>query len=45
MLKFQSVLKVPAVQLVHQPGTSKVISNHPYQILIASATRWLPQLP
>lgn len=45
ILKFQSVLKVPAVQLVNQPGVCKVVSNHLHQILIAGATRWLPLLP
>lgn len=45
LLKFQSVLKVPAVQLVNQPGVCKKVFNHQYQILIASATRWLPLLP
>ena len=45
LLKFQSVLKVPAIQLVNRPGISKRVSNQQQQILIASATRWLPLLP
>lgn len=45
LFKFQSVLGVPAVQLVNKPGMSKVISNRQLQVLVASATRWLPLLP
>ncbi len=45
LVKFQTLLKVPAVQLVHRPGVSKLISNHPHKILIVSACRWLPCLP
>ncbi len=45
LLKFQSALEVPAIQLIHQPGISKLISNNKQQILISSATRWLPLLP
>ncbi len=45
LLKFQSVLKVPAIQLVNRPGISKRVSNQQDQILIASAARWLPLLP
>lgn len=45
LLKFQSALEVPAIQLIHQPGICKVISNNKQQILVSSATRWLPLLP
>ncbi len=45
LLKFQTVLDVPAVQLIHRPGIAKLIQNHKQQILVVSATRWLPQLP
>lgn len=45
LFKFQSVLKVPAIQLVNRPGISKLISNGPHQILVTSAARWLSLLP
>lgn len=45
LLKFQSALEVPAIQLVHRPGICKVISNDKLQILVSSASRWLPLLP
>lgn len=45
LAKFQSVLQVPSIQLVNQPGICKVTSNNKQQILVASATRWLPLLP
>ena len=45
LLKFQSALEVPAIQLVHRPGICKVISNDKHQILVSSASRWLPLLP
>ncbi|OGW87253.1 MAG: hypothetical protein A3A81_03735 [Omnitrophica bacterium RIFCSPLOWO2_01_FULL_45_10b] len=45
LLKFQSALKIPAIQLIHQPGICRIISNHKQQILISSTTRWLPLLP
>lgn len=45
LLKFQSVLNVPAVQLVNRPGIHKVISNGKQRLLIISATRWLSGLP
>lgn len=43
--KFQSILNVPAIQLIHQPGACKIISNGKQKILTVSATRWLPLLP
>ncbi|MBU3759294.1 MAG: ATP-binding protein [Candidatus Omnitrophica bacterium] len=45
LLKFQSALEVPTVQLVHRPGICKVISNDKQQILVSSASRWIPLLP
>ncbi len=45
LLKFQSALEVPAIQLIHRPGICKVISNNKQQILVSSASRWLPLLP
>jgi len=38
-------LEVPTVQLVHRPGICKVISNDKQQILVSSASRWIPLLP
>lgn len=45
LLKFQSVLNVPAVQLVNKPGVHKLLSNGKQRLLIISATRWLASLP
>ena len=45
LFKFQSALNVPAVQLIHQSGTCKLVSNDKRQILVSSASRWLPLLP
>ena len=45
LLKFQSALKVPAVQLVNKTGVHKIISNHGSQTLIITACRWLSTLP
>lgn len=45
LLKFQSVLEVPAVQLVNRPGLSRVISNQKQEVLVVTASRWLASLP
>ena len=45
LLKFQTVLNVPAVQLVNKPDIYKIISNHGSQTLIITACRWLSILP
>jgi predicted AAA+ superfamily ATPase len=46
LMEFQSVLKVPAVQLVHTPGTvRRMISGKSGDIGIFSASRWLATLP
>lgn len=45
LLKFQSRLKIPAVQLVNRPGIYKVLSNDRQKILVISASRWLAGLP
>ena len=45
LLKFQSALNVPAVQLVNKPGIHKIISNSKQNILIITANRWLLTLP
>lgn len=43
--KFQTLLKIPAVQLVSLPNVCKLLANGRHQILIASAPRWLASLP
>lgn len=43
--KFQSVLNVPAIQLVNKAGICKLISNNDHKILIISAHHWLSLLP
>lgn len=45
LLKFQSALSVPAVQLVNKTGVHKIISNDKEQSLIITASRWLSTLP
>jgi hypothetical protein len=45
LLKFQSALKIPAVQLTSRPGGFRVISNNNQKLLIAPAWQWLATLP
>lgn len=45
LLKFQSILDVPAVQLVNKTGVHKIISNHTQLALAITASRWLSTLP
>ena len=46
LVEFQSALKIPALQLVHTPGTvRRVISGKNGDIGIFSASRWLAALP
>lgn len=45
LVKFQTTLNVPAVQLIQTSETCKLISNGNQQLLVAGATRWLPLLP
>ena len=46
LLEFQSVLKVPAIQLVHTPGTvCRVIEGKLGKTGVFSASRWLASLP
>jgi len=45
LLKFQSVLNVPAVQLVNKTNVHKIISNGKQQVLVITASQWLPTLP
>ena len=43
--KFQSRLKVPAVQLVRNAGGFRMLRNDDQHILVAPAWRWLAALP
>ncbi len=45
LLKFQSNLQVPGIQLVNSPGIYKTFSNHGQQTLVITASRWLSTLP
>ncbi len=46
LLEFQSILKIPAVQLVHTPGTvRRIISGKSGDVRVFSASRWLAALP
>ncbi|MFN0117605.1 MAG: ATP-binding protein [Elusimicrobiota bacterium] len=45
LVKFQNILKIPAVQLVNKTGVSRLVSNEKQKILIISASRWLSSLP
>ena len=45
LLKFQTLLNVPAIQLVNQPGVYKLVTNPHHQILVITASRYLPTLP
>jgi predicted AAA+ superfamily ATPase len=44
LIKFQSQLKVPAIQLVNRPGIGRVIRNESHRILVTSAPAWLATL-
>jgi predicted AAA+ superfamily ATPase len=43
--RFQSALQVPAVQLVNNMDGFKRLDNNGYPLLVASASRWIPNLP
>ena len=45
LLKFQTMLSIPAVQLVDRPGLYKIRSNGKQQVLVVTASRWLAGLP
>jgi len=45
LIKFQKILKVPAVQLVNKSGICKLVSNNNFKIMIISADHWLSLLP
>ncbi|MCP4667069.1 MAG: ATP-binding protein [Deltaproteobacteria bacterium] len=43
--KFQSVLRIPAVQLIEESDGFRMIPNQGRKILVAPAYQWLSQLP
>lgn len=46
LLEFQSVFKIPAIQLVHTPGTiHRILSEKSGRVGVFSASRWLSALP
>ncbi len=45
LVKFQDVLKVPAIQLVNESGINRMIRNGSQTITVASAHDWLCTLP
>jgi predicted AAA+ superfamily ATPase len=45
LLKFQTRLKVPAVQLIDHSNVYRIMSNAKQRLLVASASRWLAGLP
>ncbi|MBI4398511.1 MAG: DUF4143 domain-containing protein, partial [Candidatus Omnitrophica bacterium] len=46
LLEFQSMMKIPAIQLVHTPGTVRRIISGPLgDVGVFSASRWLAALP
>jgi hypothetical protein len=45
LIKFQNMLKIPAVQLVNECDTCKLVSNGNLKIMITSADYWLSLLP
>ena len=45
LLKFQSQLNIPAIQLVNKDDVCKLMTNHSQKILIITAHRWLSGLP
>jgi uncharacterized protein len=45
LLKFQTLLKVPAIQLTNQSGGYRKLPNGDQQILVAPAWHWLSSIP
>jgi len=43
--KFQSILRIPSVQLINKENVCKLLSNESLKILVISADRWLSLLP
>jgi predicted AAA+ superfamily ATPase len=45
LLKFQSALQIPAVQLTNRQGGFRLISNDDQRVLVAPAWQWIATLP
>jgi predicted AAA+ superfamily ATPase len=45
LLKFQTSLKIPAIQLMNKPGGFRKLSNDGQQILVVPAWQWLSAIP
>ena len=45
LLKFQSALQIPAVQLTNRQGGFRLISNDDQKVLVAPAWQWIATLP
>ena len=45
LLKFQSALQIPAVQLTNRQGGFRLISNDDQRVLVAPAWQWIAALP
>ena len=43
--KFQTILQIPAVQLVEKKGVCRLLSNDAHKIMVVSAPRYLSTLP
>jgi hypothetical protein len=44
LIKFQNILRIPAIQLVNKKNVARKIRNGPDKIIITSAANWLPCL-
>jgi len=44
LIKFQNVLGVPAIQLVHQQNVARKVRNEKNVVIVASAADWLAGL-
>ena len=44
LVKFQNILRIPAIQLVNKKNVARKIKNVPNTILVASAADWLSGL-
>ena len=45
LLKFQSALQIPAVQLTNRQGGFRLISNDDQRVLVSPAWQWIAALP
>ena len=45
LLKFQTFLEIPAIQLMNKPGGFRKLSNDGQQILVVPAWQWLSAIP